>query len=284
MNLVGQLAERFVPRAIGNRLHYYKDVLELRAIPRLQYETTNLRARSDVDIDAILAAPGVNEAWEASRAALERLHIPDGTGGVNPGDRRAIFHLVSALKPRSVLEVGTHIGASTTHIAAALYQSKLRSGVEGRLVSVDVTDVNCHRIRQWERYGSSFSPQQLMDILGFSELVSFVTRPSLAYAESCDRTFDFIFLDGDHSADTVYREVSVALKLLNPGGVILLHDYFPSLKPLWSNGVVVTGPFMGTSRLLAEGVDATVVPLGGLPWPTKLGSNVTSLALLLKDA
>jgi len=61
-------------------------------------------------------------------------------------------------------------------------------------------------------------------------------HPSLDYLAGCAQTFDFIFLDGDHAARTVYQEVPAALRLLNSGGVILLHDYFPNLRPLWSNG------------------------------------------------
>lgn len=102
--------------------------------------------------------------------------------------------------------------------------------------------------------------------------------------EKCEQRFDFIFLDGDHAAKTVYREVSAALKLLNPGGVILLHDYFNDLKPLWSNNILLAGPYLGVRRIREEGVPVRVIPLGQLPWPTKLGSNVTSLALLVKDA
>ena len=41
-------------------------------------------------------------------------------GGVNPGDRQAVYYLIMALKPQNVLEVGTHIGASMPHIARAL--------------------------------------------------------------------------------------------------------------------------------------------------------------------
>ena len=74
----------------------------------------------------------------------------------------------------------------------------------------------------------------------------------------------------------------MALKMLNPNGVILLHDYFPGMKPLWSDGTVIPGPYLATERFVKEGINLTVLPLGELPWPTKLGSNVTSLALLLR--
>jgi hypothetical protein len=64
--------------------------------------------------------------------------------------------------------------------------------------------------------------------------------------------------------------------------VILLHDYFPDLKPLWSNGRVIPGPWLAIERLKREGAPLTVKPFGALPWPTKLNSNNTSLALLLR--
>lgn len=41
------------------------------------------------------------------------------------------------------------------------------------------------------------------------------------------------------------------------------------------------GPFLAVRRLLREGWPIVVRPLGELPWPTKLGRNVTSLALVL---
>jgi hypothetical protein len=69
---------------------------------------------------------------------------------------------------------------------------------------------------------------------------------------------------------------------LNEGGVIVLHDLFPRLRPLWSNGAVIPGPELATRRLRTENDGLTVVPLGALAWPTKLGSNVTSLALLAR--
>jgi hypothetical protein len=82
---------------------------------------------------------------------------------------------------------------------------------------------------------------------------------------------------------TVYKEVTAALNLLNKGVLILLHDYFPNLKSLWSNGSVIPGPFLAIKRLIDENVNIHILPLGELLWPTKLGSNVTYLALLSKN-
>ncbi len=80
----------------------------------------------------------------------------------------------------------------------------------------------------------------------------------------------------------MYREIAAAVPLLRPGAWILLHDYFPDLAPLWSDGRLIPGPFLATARYQSQGVRTTAVPLGALPWPTKQGSQRTSLALLGK--
>lgn len=47
------------------------------------------------------------------------------------------------------------------------------------------------------------------------------------FAKSCDRTFDLIFVDGLHEAPQVLKDVANALKVLNPGGTIVMHDCDP---------------------------------------------------------
>jgi hypothetical protein len=119
--------------------------------------------------------------------------------------------------------------------------------------------------------------------LGLENHISFVTSPALDYFGSRDERYDFIFLDGDHAAGAVYREIPAALSALRSNGVILLHDYFPQLQPLWVDGNVIRGPWLGVERLRSEGAKLKAIPLGQLPWDTKLGSRTTSLALLVAE-
>jgi predicted O-methyltransferase YrrM len=254
----------------------------LRASPPARCNTENLRKVGTLPLPEIFESPSIESKWNESRAKLDAFSIPDGTGGVNPGDRRAVYYLTSALKPLSVLEIGTHIGASTVNIASALAMNQASEQRNATLATVDISDVNSITAEPWLKYGSKRSPSERINSLGLQSLVEFVTETSLDYAARCNRKFDFIFLDGDHEAKTVYSEIPMALNLLNPNGVILLHDYFPNLKPLWSDGWAAPGPFLATDRLRAEGANISVLPLGALPWPTKLQSNITSLALLLK--
>lgn len=243
----------------------------------------NLRPRSEVSLESIFASDAIEASWNETRQDLEAFAIPDGTGGVNPGDRKAIYYLISAFRPASVLEIGTHIGASTAHVASALFRSRVKNGEPAALITVDIEDVNSAEGTPWLKHGMRHSPREMVDALGFGSFVEFVTDTSIRFAARCPSTFDFIFLDGDHSASTVYQEIPIALNLLNRGGVLLLHDFFPGMKPLWANGSVIPGPYLATRRLVREGLKLSIWPLGRLPWPTKLQSNVTSLALVLRD-
>jgi len=129
-----------------------------------------------------------------------------------------------------------------------------------------------------------YSPEEILRRLDCSNFVSFHTENSLDYLSRCHSQYDFIFLDGLHSATQVYQEIPRALRVLRSGGYILLHDYFPGLEPLWPDGKIIRGPFLAVERLKAEGARVDVLPLGKLPWPTKLQSNITSLALLGSDS
>jgi len=254
----------------------------LSRIANVECDVGNLRLGSSIDLNEMFTSDEIDIRWERSVRKTDRLAIPERRGGLNVGDRRAIYYLISALKPSSVLEIGTHIGASTLHIASALFMNRVRDGNPPKLVSVDISDVNSQASKPWLLHGSSQSPMEMVRDMGYSKFVEFITDDSLSYFATCKSRFDLIFLDGDHAARTVYQEIPAALELLNRNGVIFLHDYFPDLKPLWPDVPVIPGPFLATDRLRREGANLIVLPLGKLPWRTKVQSHATSLALLLR--
>lgn len=192
------------------------------------------------------------------------------------GDRRALFYLVRAFRPTRVLEIGSHVGASTVHLAAGA------PAHSSRLVTVDVEDVNDSPDSVWRRAGLAKSPKQMIEELNASIEAIFVTEDSRHFLADHHETFDFVFLDGDHSAETVFEEIVSALNLIDENGLIVLHDYFPDGRPLWSDGSVIIGPFTATERVRSAGIAIKVLPVGSLPWPTKLNSNTTSLAVIAK--
>jgi predicted O-methyltransferase YrrM len=256
------------------RLHLRHEGRSLRRVDAIRTDCRSLtRSLTAEALSRTFQSPDLSAEWTHAEKRIGQLQITDMSQGVNPGDRRALWYLVRHLRPQNALEIGTHIGASTVHLAAAL-----PSG--GRLVTVDIEDVNDETAKPWLHHGAAASPAQFAAQLRLN--VEFVTSDSLGFLSSCkSETFDLVFLDGDHAAATVYQEIPAACRTLRRGGVIVLHDFFPNLMPLWPNGVVIEGPWRAVERLRAEDARLEALPLGELPWPTKLGSRVTSLAVLV---
>ena len=240
----------------------------------------------EIDLHDILHSPDQISEWASIESKLSGLMDmapsatqSDGNRAVNPGDRRAIFHLIRALNPKRVLEVGTNVGFSTLHIAAALDVN----GASGRITTVDITDVNDPTDQPWKGCGHAYAPRDMFAAGGFGDMITFVAQSSLVFLDNCNEKFDFIFLDGSHDADVVYQEVPKAIEAIAKGGVILLHDFYAGLTFLWDNKKIIPGPCIAIERLQAEGAAIEVIPLGALPWPTKENSHVTSLALLVRQ-
>jgi predicted O-methyltransferase YrrM len=272
--------KKLVPASVRHYRHERREKVEFARQSSLPCDATPLRNVRDVDLATTFANATFAAEWLQLEREISKLGITDGAAGVNPGDRRALYYLIRRLCPKTVLEIGTNVGASTAHIVAAL---RKEPGVGSfRVDTVDIYDVNDPVVGPWATMHSTHPPAELMRALGCAPAVIFHTKDSLDYMSACTRKFDLIFLDGDHAATRVYREVPAALKLLNPGGYILLHDYFPNSQPLWQDGSVVSGPFEAIHRLQNEGAKIEALPLGALPWPTKQNSNVTSLAVLGK--
>lgn len=272
-----RVARRLLPRGMALDLEISREHDRIESVETLACDASALRVLNEPLLREWLNRD-LGAEWRAVEQKLSQAGFGSRSGAVNPGDQRAIYHLVRGLQPQSVLEVGTHVGASTSTLALALQKQSAPTG-SPRLTTVDILDVNGPE-GAWHRVGCSHPPAEVIKLIGCESFVRFVTQPSVPFLRSCKDKFDLIFLDGSHAAIDVYREIPAAVKLLNPGGLILLHDFFPDVRPLWSDGAVIAGPALAVRRLRAEHAPVVVTPLGSLPWPTKLGSNVTSLALL----
>ena len=278
--MLAKIEQKLLPRSLARALGIRREKRELEALEARRCNAAGLGTFNAETINKWFAAE-LSAEWQQVEQTMAAIKFGGGSGAVNPGDRRALYYLARALRPRSILEVGTHVGASTSMLALALRQMHGASSVDRpRLVTVDITEVNDPVRGAWKRIGCKQSPAEVMRTIGCQDMVTFVASPSIPYLRSSQDRFDLIFLDGDHAATAVYQEIPAALELLNPGGAILLHDYFPNHEPLWSDGAVVPGPDLAVQRLLREHNAIIVWPFGRLPWPTKLDSSVSSLALV----
>ena len=272
---------KLIPTPILERLDIFLERRRLAKVETLPAQVDRLRRIDRGELEQILASPELAQEWQEVQQETKALTLPDRTMGVSPGDRRLLYYLVRTFQPRKVLEVGSHIGASTLHIALAQRRGSSPEE-ELALTSVDIVDVNDPVTKPWLRHGASHSPRELIATAGAGGWVTFVHQGSLEFLAGCGEEFDFVFLDGDHRAATVYREIPQVLARLRAGGVILLHDFYPQHKVLIPGDDLIVGPCLAVERLASEhGLE--VLPLGKLPWATTLGSQFTNMALLTRS-
>lgn len=274
-----QLIKSVLPRPVLNEVIKTRDWLNVTTLPQQTFDAAHLRPSAALPLEQFFKDTVIAAAWEEDYAAIKAVYGDDDSmGGVNPGDRRALYYLIMALKPSSVLEIGTHIGASTLYIARALK----RLEQEGKVTSVDILDVNHPTDAPWKKLGLKNSPRGFAETLGCLAQIDFQVGQCLNVMKGTQQRFDLIFLDGDHAAKAVYQEVSAALPILSAYGTILLHDYYPQAKPLYPDNGVISGPFFAMERIRRENPAIQTLPLGALPWSTKQGTNLTTLALITR--
>lgn len=267
-----------LPEPVLGKLLALRDGRSLRALGRRAVDVTRLRRLTADDVAAFMAAEGVGGSWERDRARI-RETFADGNVGdaVNPGDRRALYHLVAGLRPRHVLELGTNIGGSTIAMAQALVS---HVGDGALVTTVDILDVNDRGAAVGAGIRQTRTPREHLAHLGLDGMVTFVTGSSLEFMRSTDQRFDLVFVDGDHAATAVYEDVAAATGVLADDGVVVLHDLFPGGRQVYPSGLVIAGPYQALERIRAENDRVVVLPLGNLPWETKQGSKMTTLAIV----
>jgi predicted O-methyltransferase YrrM len=245
--------------------------------PKRDIDAHNVRAISRLDVMALLSDPSAAQAFETAAVRFATLGIDRIKDAANAGDLRALFHLVHALRPQSILEIGTCNAASTAFMALAMRD--LRAGPQC-ITTVDLVDVNDPEKGIWRRSGMPYPPSEMLERLGVDDLVELESGGSDWFFRTNFDRFDFIFIDGSHRASDVYADVSGALACLSANGVIALHDFYPDARPLWPNERAIPGVYLGVVRAIQECPDLGVVPLKQLPWRTKHGGHTTSLAVL----
>jgi len=159
----------------------------------------NLHPKFLEEVYGNLAADCWNPAWS---------QVPRFGGGMAVELEVGEFlHALARLtKPETVVETGTHRGFSTLMLAQAL-----RANGKGHLYTVDVVDYGV--VADCERFG-------VADRVTFLQGNSAEVLARLPGAP----TIDLLWLDADHAAEAVHRELEVALPLLRAGTLVAFHD------------------------------------------------------------
>ena len=210
---------------------------------------------------ASVADSGTDSAVERDLSYLETLHVAldpvaaelerSGRGESIPiVDRetgRFLSVLVSALRPKNILEIGTAFGYSALWMARA-------QGPGGRILTIDPdlsrTDVAAEFFRK----------------AGVSERIEIVNRPALdVLPELRPDSFDFVFIDALKEEYADY--LRLAVPLLKRGGMIaadnLLWGHAASMPPAANDPTATLGIRTFNEALLHHpAFEATIVPIG----------------------
>ncbi len=124
-----------------------------------------------------------------------------GMGAIFSVEGQTLYALIRALKPQTVVEIGSGTGCSATHICSAL-----KANGHGHLTTVDRGN----------------TPQIPADLLDY---VTIEAGDGINYlALLPDGSVDFLLEDADHTADMCAAIGELAKTKLKPGGVLLIHD------------------------------------------------------------
>lgn len=129
------------------------------------------------------------------------------TGSIWQVEGQVLYALARALKPTTVLELGTWYGCSATHILQALNDNRW-----GALRAVD------NHVQGGPAQIGALIPDELRGRFEHTHI------GILDYLITTEEQFDFIFEDGMHDHEQVAQVWRAAQRVLTPGGFIVSHD------------------------------------------------------------
>jgi hypothetical protein len=147
----------------------------------------------------------------------------------NDGQKNFYLHLLRnfAGKPIRCLQVGAYTGDASVWI----YNNLLENS-DSVLVDVDTwegSDEPVHHQMNWQTVESLYD-EKVKKGLEENKIIKF-KGTSDEFFKSNTEKFDFIYVDGDHTAYGVLKDAVSSYECLNVGGVIAFDDY------QWSAGL-----------------------------------------------
>lgn len=124
------------------------------------------------------------------------------------GERMLLYWLIRELKPKTVIETGTHRGLTALYMAHALYDNR-----QGHLVTCD----------------PNAEYKQVNYFKMFPELMPYLTYQPVKGKDLDVQGIDFAFIDGFHEKEAVLEEIEMLKTKMSKTCVVVFHD-------CWYNG------------------------------------------------
>ncbi len=154
---------------------------------------------------------GSLNSWRVGRTLKRMAADKEAPGHSDKGVQNLIFSLAVSLRPRRVLEVGTHIGTGAVIIGHALKQNGY-----GKLITLEPAP-------HYQRIAAKH--------VAAARVADYVTIvPHFSYDEPCkqilkaEAPFELMFIDGAHDYASAAHDIALCADLLCPNGLMVLHD------------------------------------------------------------
>jgi len=125
-----------------------------------------------------------------------------------------------------VVEVGSFQGKSTFFLGHAVEQSK-----NGKMYAVDhfrgnIGKEHFYKVEKGDLSDLELGFRRNIKNAGLSEVVTLINKPNHeAVADIADGTVRFLYIDGDHTAKGVQRDLDLFTSKLKAGAIIAFDDY-----------------------------------------------------------
>ena len=136
-----------------------------------------------------------------------------------------LSQLVRKLKPKHIVEIGTWDGRRAIELMAVTdaYYTGFDLFEEANS-DTDEKELNVKEHCDIVEVGKS------IELAGFSKFVLVRGNTNKTLWETKVEPFDFCFIDGGHSVETIQNDYEWASQNIEPGGTIILDDYYTPEK------------------------------------------------------
>ena len=128
--------------------------------------------------------------------------------------------IVGALRPKTIVELGTHHGTSFLAFCQAIQEQ----GVEASAYAIDTWEGDPHAGAYGSEVYDRISSLHATKYAGFSKLMRMTFDDALSCFE--DGSIDLLHIDGMHSYDAVKHDFDSWIPKLSDRSVVLFHDIF----------------------------------------------------------
>jgi predicted O-methyltransferase YrrM len=134
------------------------------------------------------------------------------------------YDLVAALRPRLLVELGTHKGLSYFTFCQAMKEH----AIDGVCYAVDTFEGDDHTAKYDESVFKSVNAHNREHYHGFSYLLRMLFDDALTHFAA--ESVDIVHVDGLHTYEAVSEDFANWLPKVRPGGLMLFHDVQARIK------------------------------------------------------